>query len=313
MKIIFMGTPQFAVVCLKKMYDQGIDIAAVVTVPDKPVGRGQKLSPSPVKVESLNLNLPVLQPEDLKEPEFLSQIESLNADLMIIVAFRILPEVLFSKAIHGAVNLHGSLLPKYRGAAPINWAIINGESETGITTFFLKQKVDTGNVIAQEKIIITPSMTAGELHDIMAEKGADLILKTIDQIGRGAVKTFTQTDSEASKAPKIFPNDCLINFDQPVRKVHDFIRGLSPRPGAFTFYNNKRLQIFSSNIFDADLMKNKIGTLVGTGKSKVIYIQCNPGIVEIKEIKLEGKRRMTVEDFLRGHTFSADTFFGSTT
>ena len=187
MKIIFMGTPQFSVVCLKMLYKAGVNIRAVVTAPDKPVGRGQKLAPSPVKVEALNSELPVLQPENLKDPSFLSQIDNINPDLIIIVAFRILPEDLFSKSKFGAVNLHGSLLPKYRGAAPINWAIINGESETGITTFFLKQKVDTGNIIDQEKIQITPLMTAGELHDLLAEKGAELLLKTIKKIESGNI------------------------------------------------------------------------------------------------------------------------------
>jgi methionyl-tRNA formyltransferase len=310
MRIIFMGTPQFAVVCLKKLHDSGLKIVAVVTAPDKPVGRGQKLSPSPVKTEALNRDLFVLQPESLKEPEFLFQIDNLKADLMIIVAFRILPEILFSRVKQGAVNLHGSLLPKYRGAAPINWAIINGETETGLTTFFLKQKVDTGNIIHQKKIKISQSMTAGELYDLMAEQGADLILKTIKHIENGTIKTSTQDESEVSKAPKIFPEDCFINFDQPAKNVHDFIRGLSPKPGAFTYYKNKRMQLFVSSIFDSDCMEKEPASLVSTRKSNSFCIQCNPGIVEIREIKIEGKRQMSVEDFLRGHELDPGTIFG---
>jgi methionyl-tRNA formyltransferase len=305
-----MGTPQFAVVCLQKLIKSGLDIVSVVTAPDKPVGRGLKLLPSPVKSEALDSGLSVLQPENLKDPSFLSKIDFLKPDLMIIVAFRILPEVLFTKAKFGAVNLHGSLLPKYRGAAPINWAIINGETETGLTTFYLKQKVDTGNIIAQNKITISPLMTAGELHDIMAEKGADLLLETIRQIESNDVKTFMQKESEVSKAPKIFSEDCLVNFDQPAKKVHDFIRGLSPKPGAYTFYQNKRLHLFNSEFSDSDSKVDICGSLVDTDNSDALHIHCNPGILLIKEIKIEGKRRMPVADFLRGHTLKSDTIFG---
>jgi methionyl-tRNA formyltransferase len=311
MNIIFMGTPQFAVVCLQKLVASGQHISAVVTAPDKPVGRGQKLSPSPVKIEALKSGLPVLQPISLKEPGFLTRVEDLKADLMIVVAFRILPEILFSKAKIGAVNLHGSLLPKYRGAAPINWAIINGESETGITTFFLKEKVDTGNIIDQEKIQISPFMTAGELHDLMAIKGADLILKTIKKIESGQVTTFVQRESEVSAAPKIFPNDCLINFNQPAKKIHDFIRGLSPKPGAYTYLKNKRLHLFRSNIADEQTKNDDVGTIINTGNSTVLSIQCNPGIIEVKELRLEGTHRMSVADFLRGHRLPPDTHLGS--
>jgi methionyl-tRNA formyltransferase len=305
-----MGTPEFAVVCLKKLIDSTSEIVSVVTVPDKRVGRGRRLLPSPVKTEALHLGLPVLQPIDLKDPEFLSQVDQLNPDLMIIVAFRILPEVLFSKAKLGAINLHGSLLPKYRGAAPINWAIINGETETGVTTFFLKQKVDTGNIIAQKKIAISEVMTAGELHDIMAPIGADLILEAIDQVKHDTIKTTIQSETEVTKAPKIFPQDCLINFDQSVKNVHDFIRGLSPKPGAFTYYRNKRLQLFTSKIIDKGSLNGKTGSLLGTGKSDELHIQCKPGILAIRELKMEGKRRMFVEEFLRGHTITTGTIFG---
>jgi methionyl-tRNA formyltransferase len=312
MRIIFMGTPQFAVRSLKKMYASGLHIVAVVTVPDKPVGRGLKLLPSPVKTEAIASGIPVLQPENLKDPEFLSKIDELAPDLMIIVAFRILPEILFTKARFGAVNLHGSLLPKYRGAAPINWAIINGETETGITTFFLKQKVDTGNLIAQKRIQITPNMTAGELHDIMAESGADLVLETISQIQSGQVKARIQEETEVSKAPKIFPEDCLIDFNKTAKNVHNFIRGLSPKPGAYTYYQNKRLQLFNSAIADPEKLEGPVGSLLEGDKTDTLMIQCNPGILSIRELKLEGKRRMPVEDFLRGHSMKPGTIFGHT-
>ena len=306
-----MGTPQFSVVCLNKLYSAGLNLVSVITVPDKPVGRGLKLLPSPVKTEALKSGLPILQPEKLKDPTFLSKIDDLNPDLMIIVAFRILPEVLFTKAKQGAVNLHGSLLPKYRGAAPINWAIINGEKETGVTTFFLKQKVDTGNIIAQKKITITPSMTAGELHDIMAQKGADLLLETIKQIEKGDVQTIIQEETKVTKAPKIFPKDCLINFNNPVQKVHNLIRGLSPKPGAYTYYQNKRIQLFQSEIYDAGKLLTDYGRLLDMGTSDVFYIQCNPGVLVIHEMKMEGKRRMSVADFLRGHDLDPGTTFGT--
>jgi methionyl-tRNA formyltransferase len=310
MKIIFMGTPQFAVVCLQNLRKSGLNIISVVTAPDKQVGRGLKILPSPVKTEALNTGLPILQPINLKDPDFLSTIDDLKPDLMIIVAFRILPEILFSKARFGAINLHASLLPKYRGAAPINWAIINGETETGLTTFFLKQKVDTGNIIAQKGITISPLMTAGELHDIMAEQGADLLLETIRQVENKTVTTIIQSETEVTKAPKIFPEDCIINFDQPVKKVHDFIRGLSPKPGAYTFYQKKRLHLYNSQISDSDKKIGMSGSLATNDNSEALHIQCNPGILLIKELKIEGKRRMSVADFLRGREIKPGTIFG---
>jgi methionyl-tRNA formyltransferase len=311
MRIIFMGTPQFAVVSLQKLISSGLDIISVVTAPDKPVGRGLKLLASPVKKEALNSDIPILQPDNLKDPAFLAAIDQLEPDLMIIVAFRILPEILFTKARLGAVNLHGSLLPKYRGAAPINWALINGETETGVTTFFLKQKVDTGNIIAQEKIQISSSLTAGELHDIMAETGADLLLKTITLIKNGNATTTRQSEAEVSKAPKIFPQDCVINFDQPVHNVHNFIRGLSPKPGAYTYYIKKRMQLFDSEILDTESKQKVSGSLTITEKSDKFIIQCNPGKLIVGELKLEGKKRMPVADFLRGHSIKPGTIFGS--
>ena len=310
MRVIFMGTPPFAVVCLQKMLQEKVDVVAVVTAPDRPVGRGQKVRPSAVKEAALAAEIPVMQPEKLNDPGFLKEIEELKPDLMVIVAFRILPEALFSIPTKGAVNLHGSLLPKYRGAAPINWAIINGESETGVTTFFLKQKVDTGNMIAQEKISITPNMTAGELHDIMADTGANLLLHTIQMIATGTVTTEVQSEVEVSKAPKIFPEDCRINFNQPVRKVHNFIRGLSPRPGAYTFLNSKRIHLFGSIVENETTRNNRPGTMHVEKDSDCFYIQCSPGIIRIGEVKPEGKRQMKSAEFLRGYQVADGTMLG---
>jgi methionyl-tRNA formyltransferase len=304
-----MGTPLFATVCLKRLIEENINIVAVVTVPDKPLGRGLKVKPSPVKQEALAARIPVLQPENLRDPEFLSRIDEFEPDLFIIVAFRILPEDLFTKAGKGAVNLHGSLLPKYRGAAPINWAIINGEQETGITTFFLKKRVDTGNIIAQKKIIILPDMTAGKLHDIMAVQGANLLIKTIQMLKSGKVKTIAQDESIISKAPKINPGDCLINFNQPVENVHNFIRGLSPKPGAYTFLKNNRIHFYRSDVSDPQKKTAEPGTAVSGGDLNSLYIQCEPGCLEIKEIKPEGKRRMSVAEYRRGHDLPVGTVF----
>ena len=305
-----MGTPQFAVVCLNKLLRSRHQILSVVTSPDKPVGRGLKVKPSPVKETAVAANIPVLQPVKLNDPMFFSEIEKLKPDLIVVVAFRILPEELFPMATKGAINLHGSLLPKYRGAAPINWAIINGEKETGVTTFFLKKAVDTGNLIAQEKIPITPDMTAGELHDVMAEKGGDLLIKTIEMIEKGEVVPQIQDESVVSKAPKIFPKDCLIDFDQQVGMAHDFIRGLSPKPGAYTYLGNKRLVILRSSVENLDSISSSPGTVLDTPDSKFLQIQCQQGHLLAEKIKMEGKREMSVEDFLRGHQVERGVVLG---
>ena len=233
MRVIFMGTPEFAVVSLRKLLEANTNIVTVVTVPDKPKGRGLKLQPSAVKIAALAANIPILQPESLKDPKFIQKLYNSKPDLIIVVAFRILPEEVFTIPPLGTVNLHGSLLPKYRGAAPIHWAIINGEKITGVTTFFIKKEVDTGNIIETIEIPIPSNMTAGELHDIMAAKGAEILLETCRKIEKGSVTTRIQNHSLATKAPKIHQEDCLIDFNQPAEKVHNFIRGLSPYPSAY--------------------------------------------------------------------------------
>ena len=310
MRVVFMGTPEFAVVSLNKLLLAGINIVAVVTAPDKPSGRGLKIQQSPIKKAAQASRLPILQPEKLSDPDFNINLSHFKPDLIVVVAFRILPESVFTLPPLGTINLHGSLLPKYRGAAPINWAIINGEKETGVTTFFIKKEVDTGNIIDMEKIPISPDMTAGELHDILAQKGADLLHTTLIKIEKGTVRTKKQDDSLASRAPKINRDDCLINFDTPVQKVHDFIRGLSPYPAAYTFLNGRRLRLFASRIWDPVTLKAKPGTLTSISESRRLLIQCNPGIIAIAELQIEGKKRLPVEEFLKGKRIIAGTVFG---
>jgi len=299
MRIVFMGTPQFAVVSLQEMLAAGFDITAVVTAPDKPAGRGLQLKTSPIKQTALAANLPVLQPEKLKDPQFTAKLQSLQPDLIVVVAFRILPEEVFMIPPRGAINLHGSLLPKYRGAAPINRAIINGEAETGVTTFFIRKQVDTGTMIDQVRIPIGPNMTAGELHDIMAQTGADLLVETLKKIENDNYTLTVQDESLASKAPKIHREDCLINFAQPAKKVHDFIRGLSPYPAAYSHLQGKMIRLFGSAVSGEDNSGCKPGKITEIGKD-IIKIACQPGIITIREIQLEGKKRMAIAEFLRG-------------
>lgn len=295
-----MGTPQFAVVSLNKLHQGGIDIIAVVTAPDKPVGRGLKLLPSPVKIKSQELSIPVLQPTDLKDPSFLSKIDELNPDLMIIVAFRILPEVLFSKATSGAVNLHGSLLPKYRGAAPINWAIINGEKETGVTTILIDEKVDTGNMLLQKQVELNEDMTAGQLHDILAEVGSRTLIETLDKLAAGTLQAKKQDDALATKAPKLNKELCHISFDQRAESVYNLIRGLNPYPAAFVFHKGKQIKIFGCKIGKSFQMHNSPGIVINKSKSE-FKVACKTGSILIDEVQLQGKRRMSVKDFFNGY------------
>ena len=303
-RIIFMGTPQFAVASLNKLYEAGYDIAAVVTAPDKPAGRGMQLSESAIKKYALEKNLPVLQPEKLKDPEFLKQLNSLKADVQVVVAFRMLPEVVWNMPPLGTINLHASLLPQYRGAAPINWAIINGEKETGVTTFKLKHEIDTGNILLQKKIEITESDTAGTLHDKMMHTGSDLLLTTINQLAKGKLEELSQHQTtgevrqELHHAPKIFTETCEINWNRTTYEVYNLVRGLSPYPTAFTFLNDKKLKIFSAE----KEMKGYTGEPgeIFTDHKSYLKFSTLDGFLLLKEIQLEGKKKMLVEDFLRG-------------
>ncbi len=299
MKIVFMGTPDFAVASLQALSENGFDIAGVITAPDKPSGRGQKIAESAVKKYALEHGLKVLQPVRLKDPEFLEQLKMLGADLQVIVAFRMLPELVWNMPPKGTINLHASLLPQYRGAAPINWAIINGEKESGVTTFFLKQEIDTGDILFSHKVSIDPYDTAGDLHDKLMETGAKLLVDTVKAIEQNLYQEQPQETAENLKiAPKIFKEDCIINWDQPVVKVFDFIRGLSPYPTAFTNFQDKTLKIFR-----AEMEKNEAAMKPGTyltDHKKYLKFACTDGFIHIHDLQLEGKKRMGVEDFLRG-------------
>lgn len=299
LRIIFMGTPEFAVPSLELLYKAGYDIVGVVTAPDKPAGRGMKLSESEVKKYAVKNNLKVLQPDKLKDPDFIEELRQLNADLQVVVAFRMLPEMVWKMPPLGTINLHASLLPQYRGAAPINWAIINGEKETGVTTFKLQQEIDTGNILLQEKIKISDNETAGTLHDKMKSVGAATLLKTIQQLQNGILHEHPQYHTTSlHPAPKIFSNDCKINWDQNVEDVFNFIRGLSPYPAAFTFLQGKKLKIFSGEKQQQAGLKSA-GDYVSDNKSYLKFA-AKDGYISIKELQLEGKKRMNVADFLRG-------------
>jgi methionyl-tRNA formyltransferase len=300
LRIIFMGTPEFAVPSLEILIAQKFNVVAVITAPDKPQGRGKKLIPSPVKEAALKHNLLILQPTNLKSPEFIEELKSYKANLQIVVAFRMLPEVVWSMPSLGTFNLHASLLPHYRGAAPINWAIINGETETGVTTFFLKHEIDTGSVIFQEKEPIYASDDAGTLYNRLMKKGSDLVLKTVKAISAGDYPSLPQNISEEIKhAPKIFKETCEINWNQTVKKVVDFVRGLSPYPGAWTVLNGKVYKILKSEP-TVDNRKSIVECghwIVDNG----LKIKTTDGWINILEFQPEGKKRMLVAEFLRGN------------
>jgi methionyl-tRNA formyltransferase len=302
MKIVFMGTPDFAVASLDALVKAGFDIVGVITAPDKPAGRGQKLSESAVKQYAVANGLHVLQPEKLRNLEFLAALKSLNADLQVVVAFRMLPEVVWNMPPKGTINLHGSLLPHYRGAAPINWAIINGEAQSGVTTFFLKQDIDTGDLLFSESVTIKPDDTAGDLHDNLMNVGAGLLVRTVKAIEAGDYQEQPQdtiTDgTELKHAPKIFKEDCLIDFNQPAEKVYNRIRGLSPYPTAYTFLNDKLLKVFKAQLLPGEPGLQPGGFL--TDQKTFLKFACTDGFISVTDIQLEGKKRMSVDEFLRG-------------
>jgi methionyl-tRNA formyltransferase len=301
MRIVYMGTPDFAVPSLKLLLEHNHTIAAVVTVPDKPRGRGQEVSFTPVKKFALERGLPLLQPEILSDPEFISVLRELDPDLIVVVAFRILPKPVYQLARLGTFNLHASLLPKFRGAAPINWAIINGETETGVTTFFIQDKVDTGSILLQARVRIGPDATAGELHDMLASVGAEIVLQTVHLIELGRATPRQQDNSLATPAPKIFKEDCRITWNKPAQTVHNFVRGLSPHPCAWTVHNGKALRIYRTQLLSEPSGTNEPGTIVDVGK-KTLRVATDKSAISILEIQQEGKRRMDIEEFLRGYT-----------
>lgn len=323
LRIVFLGTPEFAVASLDALVAAGLNIVGVITAPDKLAGRGMKLQESAVKKYAIEKGLKTLQPQKLKSPEFLDELKSLQADLQIVVAFRMLPEVVWNMPRMGTINLHGSLLPQYRGAAPINWAIINGERETGVTTFKLKHEIDTGDILIQEKILIAEDESAGELHDKMKEVGAQLLVRTVNELADGTLKEtpqssivnressiedsdsrFTINHSHLKHAPKIFTDTCRIDWSKPVDDVYNLIRGLSPYPAAFTGFQGKTLKIFKTKKVNAET-NTSIGNFE-TDKKTFLRFACKDGFIQAEEIQLEGKKKILIEDFLRGYRFAPE-------
>jgi methionyl-tRNA formyltransferase len=304
MNLVFMGTPDFAVVCLNKLLESGFPVRAVVTIPDRPQGRGQKMLPSPVKKAALAHGIETLQPDLLDDVRFVERLQALNADLFVVVAFRILPEEIFTIPAKGTVNVHASLLPEYRGAAPINRAIINGKKETGVTTMFIEKKVDTGKILMQARITITDEMTAGMLHDALAVKGASLLVETIRALGSGKVTPVQQDDSMATRAPKIRKEECHINFTLSNRDVNNWIRGLSPSPAAFCMHKDKLLRIYRARLNNDPFEPATPGSILKIGKD-FFRIACAEGAVDVLDVQLEGKKRMNVREFLLGYTIKS--------
>lgn len=295
-----MGTPEFAVPSLEMLINKGWNVVAVITAPDKPKGRGQKLIPSPVKESAVKHQVPILQPTNLKDPEFIKELESYKADIQVVVAFRMLPEAVWNMPPKGTFNLHASLLPDYRGAAPINWAIINGEKETGVTTFFLKHQIDTGSIIFQEKEPIHPEDNVGTLYERLMGKGSKLVIKTIEAINEGNVVPQEQDESKAKhEAPKIFKETCKIDWTKPAEEIHNLVRGLSPYPAAWTTIDGKVCKIYKSEVTG-----QKLNVPVGefaTDNKTFLHFQTGDKALAVLELQLEGKKRMGIEEFMRGN------------
>lgn len=301
LKIIFFGTPDFAVASLKALVDTGANIIAVVTAPDKPAGRGMQMHASAVKQYALEQNLPVLQPEKLKNPDFINELKALNADLHIVVAFRMLPEMVWNMPPMGTVNVHASLLPQYRGAAPINWAIINGEKETGVTTFRLKHEIDTGNILLQKRVAIEPEDNIGTLYQKLMLEGGKLLVETVKGLAEGTIKEKPQISiatEQLKHAPKIFKEDTIIDWRRPVESIQNLVRGMSPVPGAYTMLQGKTLKIYASHT-ELIAHQTENGRYDTDGK-KYLRFAATDGWLYVDELQLEGKKRMGVEEFLRG-------------
>ena len=314
LRIIYMGTPDFAVESLRALVEGGYQVVAVVTMPDKPMGRhGSVLQPSPVKQYALEHGLKVLQPERLKDPAFIEELRSLQADLQVVVAFRMLPEVVWSMPPLGTFNAHASLLPKYRGAAPINWAIINGETETGITTFMLKHEIETGDIIDQVRIPIGDDDNMEAVHDRLMQLSGRLVTKTVDSIIDGTFRTVPQADIEGvtpTTAPKIFRDTCRIDWNQPTKRIYDFIRGLSPYPAAWTMLDGKSVKIFEAKKETAGPARpvHSPGTIVSDGKT-FLKVCTADGLLDIETLQIEGKKKMSVPDLLRGFRLAENALF----
>lgn len=305
LRIVFMGTPDFAVASLKALIEGGYNVVGIITAPDRPAGRGRQMQQSAVKQYASEQGLRIMQPEKLKNPEFLAELANLNADLQVIVAFRMLPEAVWRMPRLGTFNLHGSLLPQYRGAAPLNWAIINGDTETGVSTFLLSHEIDTGAILFREKTAISSSDTVGDIHDRLMEIGARLVVQTVDALAEGKYKAIEQDEIEVEKlkpAPKIFKDDCRIDWTKPANQVRNLIRGLSPYPTAWTELIDPKGQELGLKIFGAEFEPAsglQAGTLATDGKTE-LKIAAADGWIHLNDLQLAGKKRMPVVEFLRG-------------
>ena len=312
LRIVFMGTPEIAVASLKAILENGFNVVGVITAPDKPAGRGRKIRFSEVKQFALDKNLHLMQPGNLKDSAFIESLAALKHDVQVVVAFRMLPKAVWAMPPRGTFNLHASLLPDYRGAAPINWAVINGESRTGVTTFFLDEKIDTGKIIASKETEIYPEDTAGSLHDRLKTIGADLVVETLNKTLKGNVETKSQdllisSDRPLKKAPKIFKEDCRIDWNKPSHEIVNLIRGLNPMPGAFTEFSTDDEELFMMKIFEAEANIEEHNFEPGklfTDNKNYIKISTPDGFISVKNMQAAGKKRMNTEDFLRGYDFS---------
>ncbi|HJD74453.1 MAG TPA: methionyl-tRNA formyltransferase [Bacteroides reticulotermitis] len=313
LRIVYMGTPDFAVESLRKLVDGGYQVVGVITMPDKPAGRGHKIQYSPVKEFALERNIPLLQPEKLKDESFIQSLREWKADLQIVVAFRMLPKVVWDMPRFGTFNLHASLLPQYRGAAPINWAVMNGDAETGITTFFLQHEIDTGRVIQQVRIPIAETDNVGIVHDKLMMLGGELVVETVDAILNDTIKPIAQEDmavvGELRPAPKIFKETCRIDWQQPVKRIYDFIRGLSPYPAAWSELVNPEGEAVIVKIYESEKIIEShqlaSGTIVTDGK-KVMKVAVSDGYISILSLQLPGKKRLKTEELLRGYRLTND-------
>lgn len=303
MKVVFMGTPEFAAFCLEEILKSKHEVVAVVSIPDKPSGRGQRINQSAVAKLSIEKGIPLLQPEKLKDPEFLKDLTHLKADVFVVVAFRMLPKEVWQIPEKGTFNLHASLLPQYRGAAPINWAIINGETESGVTTFLIDEEIDTGNILLMDKVSIAPDENAGDLHDKLVESGKKLIVKTLDELESGTIHPKPQSDNKELKmAPKIFKEDGEIDWNQPIEKIHNKIRGFSPYPAAWTYFQQgeekKYFKILKGKIELENQNTTEIHAI--SFENNVLKIQLKDGIYSVLELQPEGKKKMSSRDFING-------------
>ena len=304
MRIIFLGTPDFAVASLKAMVEAKHEVVAVVTMPDKPAGRGMKLQQSPVKQYAVSQNIPVLQPEKLRDPAFIEELRSYKADLQVVIAFRMLPEVVWHMPPLGTINLHASLLPDYRGAAPINWAIINGETVSGVSTFFLKHEIDTGDILLSAACEIGSNTTAGELHDTLMHLGAEVMLQSLQLIREGKIQGTPQAQGSHKLAPKIFKSHCQIDWNNAGQSIINLVRGMSPYPAAYTLLNHKQVKVFMAQ-FEPNTTTEEPGKVLSDQKSYV-KVSCLDGFVHLLDVQMESKKRMDIESFLRGNVIGSD-------